>query len=132
MPITFQRCYVYNKVFFRNLNKLAFCPPISFLSPMGLLAFSKSWVVVEQNRLTNLLIIHSLIDHLSGGFESFVKQIVVPRMIHSITQIVYSSPTAFDFAFLLSYHLKRLMCSSGRYKSGILISCHVAKSKTRP
>jgi hypothetical protein len=86
----------------------------------GFLAFSKSWVVAKQNSLIDLLIIRSLIDHLSGGFGSFCKT------------KCSSLPKAFDFAFLLSYHLIRLMWSSGRYKSGILVSCHVAKSKTEP
>jgi hypothetical protein len=36
MPITFQRCHIYNEVFFRNLNKLAFCPPFIFLLPQEL------------------------------------------------------------------------------------------------
>jgi hypothetical protein len=36
MPITFQRCHVYNKVFFRNLNELAVCPPVIILLPVGL------------------------------------------------------------------------------------------------
>jgi hypothetical protein len=39
----------------------------------GFLAFFDSWVVARQNRLTDPLIIHSLIDHLSRGFESFCK-----------------------------------------------------------
>jgi hypothetical protein len=65
----------------------------------GFLAFSRSWVVTGQNRLTDLLIIHSLIDHLSKGFESFAKQNIVPQMIHSIAHLcMYSSPKAFDFA----------------------------------
>jgi hypothetical protein len=55
----------------------------------GFLAFSRSWVVTGQNRLTDLLIIHSLIDHLSKGFESFAKQNIVPQMIHSIAHFVY-------------------------------------------
>jgi hypothetical protein len=45
---------------------------------------------------------------------------------------VYSSPKAFDFAFLSSYHLIRLFVELGRDKSGLLASFHVAKSKTRP
>jgi hypothetical protein len=85
-------------------------------------------VVARQNRLIDLLIIHSLIDHLSGGFESFVKQSLVSQMIHSIAQLCKNSPPkAFDFAFLSSYHLIRLMWSLGRCESGILVSCHVAK-----
>jgi hypothetical protein len=36
MPTTFQRCHVYNEVFFRKLNELAFCPPIIILLPVGL------------------------------------------------------------------------------------------------
>jgi hypothetical protein len=73
MPITFQRCHVYNKVFFCNLNELAFVHPLLSHYLWGFLAFSKSWVVARQNSLTDLLIIHSLIDYLSGGFESFCK-----------------------------------------------------------
>jgi hypothetical protein len=54
-------------------------------------------------------------------------------MIHSIAQLCKnSSPKAFDFAFLSSNHLIRLMWSLGRCESGILVSCHVAKSKTVP
>jgi hypothetical protein len=36
MPITLQICHVYNKVFFRNLNELAFYPPVIILLPVGL------------------------------------------------------------------------------------------------
>jgi hypothetical protein len=36
MPITFQICHVYNKVFFRNLHELAFCSPVIFSLPMEL------------------------------------------------------------------------------------------------
>jgi hypothetical protein len=45
---------------------------------------------------------------------------------------IYSSPKAFDFAFLSSYHLIRLFVELGRDKNGLLASCHVAKSKTKP
>jgi len=31
--------------------------------------------------ITESLIVHSLIDHLSGGFINFVKQMQVPQMI---------------------------------------------------
>jgi hypothetical protein len=36
MPVTFQICQVYNKVFYRNLNKLAYSPPVIISLPMGL------------------------------------------------------------------------------------------------
>jgi len=45
---------------------------------------------------------------------------------------VYSSPKAFDFAFLSSYHLYRIFVELGKDKSALLASCHVAKSKTGP
>jgi hypothetical protein len=46
--------------------------------------------------------------------------------------VTYSSPKAFDFAFLSSYHLIRLFVELGKDKRGLLASCHVAKSKTGP
>jgi hypothetical protein len=36
MPIIFQICQVYNKVFYHNLNELACCSPIITLLPMKL------------------------------------------------------------------------------------------------
>jgi hypothetical protein len=39
MPITFQICQVYNKVFYRNLNELACYPPVITLLPMELFGF---------------------------------------------------------------------------------------------
>jgi hypothetical protein len=45
---------------------------------------------------------------------------------------VYSSPKAFDFAFLSSYHLIRLFVELGRDKSGLPASCHGGKLKTEP
>jgi hypothetical protein len=36
MLIIFHKCHAYNKVFFLDLNKLAFYPPIIILSPVGL------------------------------------------------------------------------------------------------
>jgi hypothetical protein len=47
MPITFQKCHAYNKVFFLDLNELAFYPPFIISLPAGLLAFSKSWAVAR-------------------------------------------------------------------------------------
>jgi hypothetical protein len=32
MPITFQKCHAYNKVFFLNLNELAFYPLLVFIN----------------------------------------------------------------------------------------------------
>jgi hypothetical protein len=36
MPIIFQICQVYNKVFYRNLNELACCSPVITLLPVEL------------------------------------------------------------------------------------------------
>ena len=72
MPIIIQKYHAYNKVFFLDLNKLAFYPPF-YLDPYGARCFSKSWAVARQNGFTELLVIHSLIDFLSEGFKSFVK-----------------------------------------------------------
>jgi hypothetical protein len=46
MLITFRKYHVYNKVFFLDLNKLAFYPPFYF-NPYGPFCFSKSWVVAR-------------------------------------------------------------------------------------
>jgi hypothetical protein len=84
----FKYARFYNKVFYRNLNELAFYLPVIPCYLLSFLAFSKSQVVARQNRWTDLLIVRSLIDYLFGGFDSFAKQIVVPQMIHSISQFV--------------------------------------------
>jgi hypothetical protein len=34
MPIIFQICQVYNKIFYRNLNELACCSPVITLLPV--------------------------------------------------------------------------------------------------
>ena len=36
MPIIFQKCHAYNKVFFLDLNELAFYPPFIISLPVGL------------------------------------------------------------------------------------------------
>ena len=36
MLITFEKCHTYNKVFFLDLNKLAFYPPFIISLPVGL------------------------------------------------------------------------------------------------
>ena len=73
MPIIFQRCHVYNNVFFHNLNELAFCPPIIILLPVGLFGLLQALGCCKIERFTEMLIICPLIDFLSGGFESFTK-----------------------------------------------------------
>ena len=40
MPNIFHKCHAYNKVFFRNLNKLAFLSTF-YLDPYGAYSFSK-------------------------------------------------------------------------------------------
>jgi hypothetical protein len=54
MPITFQICQVYNKVFFRNLNELAFYPPVITLllvELFGLLQVLGGCKTEQMNRL---------------------------------------------------------------------------------
>ena len=73
MPITFQKCHAYNKVFFLDLNELAFYPPFIILLPTGLFGLRQFLGGCKIERFTEMLIIRSLIDFLSGVFESFVK-----------------------------------------------------------
>ena len=60
MPVTFQKCHAYNKVFFLDLNELAFYPPFIISLPVGL--FSLLQVMggckterFSQNRLSFIL-----------------------------------------------------------------------------
>ena len=74
MPNIFRKCHAYNKVFFHNSNKLAFLSTL-YLDSWGAYSFSK-FLGGLQDRMVIIEspIIHSLINHLSGGFMSFVKQ----------------------------------------------------------
>ena len=73
MPIRFQMFHAYNKVFFLDLNKLAFYPPFIILLPTGLFSLLQVLAGWKIEQFIEMLIISSLINFLSGGFESFVK-----------------------------------------------------------
>ena len=73
MPITFQKCHTYNKVFFLDLNKLAFYPPFIIALPAGLFSLLQVFGGCKIEQFTEMLIIRSLIDFPSGGFGSFAK-----------------------------------------------------------
>jgi hypothetical protein len=74
MPITFQKCHAYNKVFFLDLNKLAFYPPFIISLPAMLFSLLQVLGGCQIERFTEMLIIRSLIDFPSRGFESFTKR----------------------------------------------------------
>jgi hypothetical protein len=60
MLITFQKCNAYNKVFFFDVNKLAFYPPFIILLPTGLFSLLKAVAgMVHRNAY------HSFFDRLS-------------------------------------------------------------------
>jgi hypothetical protein len=48
MLITFQICLIYNKVFYRNLNELAFLLTRYYLVACGAFGLLHSWVVARQ------------------------------------------------------------------------------------
>ena len=73
MSIIFQKCHAYNKVFFLDFNKLAFYPPVIISLPMGLFSLLQVLAGWKIEQFIEMLIISSLINFLSGGFESFVK-----------------------------------------------------------
>jgi hypothetical protein len=73
MLITFQKFHAYNKVFFLDLNKLAFYPPFIILLHVGLFSLLQVLSGCKIEQFTEMLIICSLIDFPSGGFESFAK-----------------------------------------------------------
>ena len=70
MPITFQKCHAYNKVFFLDLNKLAFYPPFIISLPVGLFSLLQVLGGCKIEWFKEMLIICPLIDFLSGDFES--------------------------------------------------------------
>ena len=74
MSITIQEYHVYNKVFFLNLNELAFFIHPFTLIPMGLVAFPRLGWLQDRMVLIELLFIYSLINFLSGDFKSFAKK----------------------------------------------------------
>ena len=59
MPITFQKCHAYNKVFFLNFNELAFYPPFIISLPAGLFGLLEALDGCKIERFTEMLIIHS-------------------------------------------------------------------------
>jgi hypothetical protein len=67
------KCHAYNKVFFLNLNKFGIISTIFNLIPMGLIAFPSLRWLQDRTVLTELPIIYSLINLLSGGFMNFAK-----------------------------------------------------------
>jgi len=73
VPITFQKCNAYNKVFFLDLNKLAFYPPFIISLPVGLFSLLQVLGGCKIEWFKEMLIICRLIDFLSRGFESFAK-----------------------------------------------------------
>ena len=73
MSVTFQKYHVYNKVFFLDSNKLAFYPPFIISLPTGLFSLLQVLAGCKIEQFTEMLIIRSLTDFLSGGFESLVK-----------------------------------------------------------
>ena len=73
MPITFQKCRAYNKVFFLDLNKLGFYPPFIILLPVGLFSLLQILGGCKIEQFIEMLSICSLIDFLFRDFESFAK-----------------------------------------------------------
>ena len=73
MLVTFQKYHVHNKVFFLDSNKLALYPPFIILLPVGLSSLLQVLGGCRKELFTEMLIIRSLTDFLSGGFESLVK-----------------------------------------------------------
>ena len=73
MLITFQKCHSYNKVFFLDVNELAFYPPFIISLPVGLFSLLQVLGGCTIEWFTEMLIICPLIDFLSRGFENFAK-----------------------------------------------------------
>jgi len=74
MFITFQKYHAYNKVFFLDLNELAFYPPFIISLPVGLFYLLQFLGGHKIEWFIEMLIICSLTDILSEGFESFAKK----------------------------------------------------------
>ena len=74
MLIIFQKYHAYNKVFFLDLNELAFYPPFIISLPVGLFSLLQVLGGCMIERFTDMLIIRSLIDFPSGGFGIFCKK----------------------------------------------------------
>jgi hypothetical protein len=79
MPVTFEKCHAYNKVFFPDLDELAFYPPFIISLPVGLFSLLQVLGGCRIEQFTEMLIIRSLIDFLSGGFESICKEFKFPK-----------------------------------------------------
>ena len=62
MSVTFQKCHAYNKVFFLDLNELAFYPPFIISLPVGLFCLLQFLGGRKIEWFTKMLIIRSLID----------------------------------------------------------------------
>ena len=77
MLITFEKCHTYNKVFFLDLDKSAFYPPLIVSLPVELFSLLHVLGGCRIQRFTKMLIIRSLIDFPSGGFGSFAKNKVM-------------------------------------------------------
>ena len=74
MSITIQEYHVYNKVFFLNLNELAFFIHPFTLIPLGLVASPRLGRLQDRMVLTEPLFIYSLINFLSRYFKSFANK----------------------------------------------------------
>ena len=68
------KCHAYNKVFFLNLISWHSIHPFNLIL-VGLTTFPSLRWLQDRTVLTESPIIHSSINHLSGGFMNFVKQI---------------------------------------------------------
>jgi hypothetical protein len=67
------KCHAYNKVFFLNLNKFGIISTLFNLISVGLIAFPSLRWLQDRTVLTELPIIYSLINLLSGRFYEFYK-----------------------------------------------------------
>jgi hypothetical protein len=110
MLITFQRCQVYNKVFFHNLNKLAFYPSVIILLPVGLFSILQVLGACRTDQFHKPAY-HSFFDRPSfWRFWNFCKRkLSSSNDALNRSMCMNSSPKAFHFAFLSSYHLIKLL-----------------------
>ena len=104
MPNIINKFHAYNKVFFLNLNKFGILSTLFNLIFVGLIAFPNLRWLQDRTVLTELPIIHYLINLLSGGFMSFAKTNVSSSNDSLDRSMCMILTKAFDcFAFFSSY-----------------------------
>jgi hypothetical protein len=132
MLITFQICQVYNKVFYCNLNEFAFLLTRYYPVACGAFGLLQSWVVARQIRWIDMLIFCSF-DWLS--FQRFWKFLQDKYSSSNDTLnrskcMCISHQRLFDFVFLSSYHLYRLLWSLIRIKVAYLYHVMLLSQKS--